>query len=260
MKKLFVIGFLSVIATGSIHAQNKSVSSVDFARPDLVRRFEIHIPQTKLDSVMKKVKTATLPRQMPPRDNASNWETGMDMKWLKGLQSYWVNSFDWRKQERLLNSYPQFIADVDGFKIQFYYIKGEGKNPLPLVLTLGWPGSTFEFFKVIDPLTQPSKYGGKSEDAFTLIIPALPGFGFSSMPLKPVNANTTAKLLNKIVTEVIGYKHYVAQGGNWGAGVTVRLGYLFPDNVKAIHLNFFPGITVPENQQTEAEKKNFADI
>ena len=262
MKKIIIIGFLSLIATGFINAQaqNKSISSTDFARPDLVRRFEIHVPQTKLDSAMKKVKTATLPRQMPPRDNASNWETGMDMNWLRGLQSYWINSFDWRKQERFLNSYPQFIANIDGFAIQFYYIKGEGNNPLPLVLTHGWPGSTFEFFKVIDPLTQPSKFGGKDEDAFTLIIPALPGFGFSSMPAKPVNANTAAKLWNKLVTEIIGYKHYVAQGGDWGAGVTVRLGYMFPDNVKAIHLNFFPGITVPENEQTEAEKKYFADI
>ena len=260
MKKLFLIAFLAVIAPASIQAQNKPVNNAEFARPDLVRRFEIHIPQARLDSVMKKVKATTLPRQMPARDSASDWETGMDMKWLKGLQSYWINSYDWRKQERLLNSYPQYIADVDGFKIQFYYIKGEGKNPLPLVITRGWPGSTYEFFKVIDPLTHPSKYGGKSEDAFTLIIPALPGFGFSALPSKPVNANTTAKLWHKLVTEIIGYKQFVAQGGDWGAGVTVRLGYFFPDDVKAIHLNFFPGITVPDSAQTETERKYFAAI
>jgi pimeloyl-ACP methyl ester carboxylesterase len=260
MKRKLLPGILFIITTGSIHAQNKSVSSADFARPDLVRRFEIHIPQTRLDSVMKRVRTATFPRQMPSRDGASDWETGMDIKWLKGLQSYWLNSYDWRKQEKLLNSYPQYIADVNGYEIQFYYIKGEGKNPLPLVLTHGWPGSTLEFFKVIDPLTQPSKYGGNRDDAFTLIIPALPGFGFSSMPAKPVNANTVAKLWNKLVTEIIGYKQYVAQGGDWGAGVTVRLGYFFPDNVKAIHLNFFPGITVPDSAQTEAERKYFASI
>src|ERR1700760_1039735 len=114
MRELFVIGFLCFI-TIPVHAQNKPVVSGQFARPDLVHRFEIHVPREKLDSVMKKVKAATLPRQMPPRDNASNWETGMDIKWLKGLQSYWINSFDWRKQEKLLNSYPQFMANVDGF-------------------------------------------------------------------------------------------------------------------------------------------------
>src|SRR5258708_19350053 len=113
---------------------------------------------------------------MQPRERASNWETGMDMKWLKGLQSYWVNSFDWRKQERLLNSYPQFIADVDGFEIQFYYIKGEGKNPLPLLLTHGCPGWTFQFFNVIDPLTQPSKYGGKERQVLTLLYIPPPPF------------------------------------------------------------------------------------
>src|SRR5258708_28670724 len=261
MKKTIIIGFLSVIAAGFLSAQNTSFENADFAKPELVRHFEIHISQSRLDSVMKKVKAATLPPQMPPRESASsNWETGMDMKWLEDLRLFWINSYDWRTQEKLFNSYSQFIANVDGLEIQFYYIKGEGKNPLPLVLTHGWPGSTFEFFNVIDPLTQPSKYGGKSEDAFTLIIPALPGFGFSSLPPKPVNANTTAKLWHKLVTEIIGYKQFVAQGGDWGAGVTVRLGYFFPDNVKAIHLNFFPGITVPDSEQTETERKYFAAI
>ena len=261
MKKTIIIGFLSVIAAGFLSAQNTSFENADFAKPELVRRFEIHITQSRLDSVMTKVKAATLPPQMPPRESASsNWETGMDMKWLEDLRLYWINSYDWRAQEKLLNSYPQFIAKVDGFEIQFYYIKGEGKNPLPLVLTHGWPGSTFEFFKVIDPLTQPSKYGGKSEDAFTLIIPALPGFGFSSLPSKPVSTTTTAKLWDKLVTEIIGYQQFVAQGGDWGAGVTVRLGYFFPNHVRAIHLNFFPGLIVPDSEQTEAEKKYFAAI
>ncbi|RZJ63536.1 MAG: alpha/beta hydrolase, partial [Flavobacterium sp.] len=141
--------------------------------------------------------------------------------------------------------------------IQFYYIRGEGNNPLPLVLTHGWPGSTFEFFEVIDPLTHPSKYGGKAEDAFTLIIPALPGFGFSSMPAKPVNGITTARLWNKLVTEVIGYKNYYAQGGDWGAGATILLGYNYPENVKGIHLNFFPGVPVPEKEQTAEDKAYF---
>ena len=261
MKKLITLCLLFLLANGFAYSQDKTISTADFARSDLVRPFKIHVAQSKLDSVMRKVKAATLPRQMPPRDGAaSNWETGMDIQWLKGLQSYWINTFNWRKQEELLNSFPQFMANVDGYQIQFYYVKGEGKNPLPLVLTHGWPGSTFEFFKVIDPLTHPSKYGGKSEDAFTVIIPALPGFGFSSMPPKPINVVSTAKLWNKLVTEILGYKQYVAQGGDWGAGVTVRLGYLFPDNVKAIHLNFFPGINVAENEQSEEEKKYFASI
>src|SRR5260221_13884635 len=186
MKKTIIIGFLSVIAAGFLSAQNTSFENADFAKPELVRHFEIHISQSRLDSVMKKVKAATLPPQMPPRESASsNWETGMDMKWLEDLRLYWINFYDWRIQEILLNSYPQFIATVDGFEIEFYYIKGEGKKPLPLVLTHGWPGSTFESFKVIDPLTQPSKYGGERRRSFTPILYAPPPFGFSSLPSKP---------------------------------------------------------------------------
>ncbi|MEJ0105490.1 MAG: epoxide hydrolase family protein [Bacteroidota bacterium] len=258
--KIFITLVILSLCFEIIAAQTKDPSA-GFARPDLVRKFKIHVSANELQAVNRKVKEALLPPQMPRHEGtASDWETGMDMVWLKGLQDYWIKSFDWRKQESLLNSYPQYIADIDGYAIQFYFIQGEGKNPLPLILTHGWPGSTFEFFNVIEPLTHPAKYGGKSEDAFTLIIPALPGFGFSSMPDKPVNINTTAKLWHKLVTEIIGYKKYVAQGGDWGAGVTLRLGYLFPESVKAIHLNFFPGMYVPDSLQTDNEKKYFADI
>jgi pimeloyl-ACP methyl ester carboxylesterase len=244
---------------GAAFAQQSTEAS--FARPDLVKKFEIHVSQQRLDSVMDKVKNATLPRRMPPMNQGEpDWQTGMDVNWLKELQQYWSTTFDWRKQEKLLNSYPQYIADVDGYKIQFYYIKGEGKNPLPMVMTHGWPGSTFEFFNVIDPLTHPSKHGGKTEDAFTLIIPALPGFGFSSMPSQPINAFTTARLWNKLVTEVIGHESYVAQGGDWGAGLTVHLAYLFPKNVKAIDVNFFPGVIVPDSIRTDSEKVYYASI
>ncbi len=240
-----------------LSAQNV-VSKADFAQPELVKPFEIKVSKARLDSVMERVKSARIPKQMPAAEDAeSNWETGMDMKWLAGLQDYWIKKYDWRKQEQLLNSYPLYKARVEDMDIQFYYIKGEGKNPLPLVITHGWPSSTFEFFDVIGPLTHPSKYGGKAEDAFTLIIPALPGFGFSSMPNKPVNGITTARLWNKLVTEVIGYKNYYAQGGDWGAGATILLGYNYPENVKGIHLNFFPGVPVPEKEQTAEEKAYF---
>src|SRR5260221_14403027 len=200
MRKTIIIGILTALTAGFLNAQHTSFNNTDFAKPELVRRFEIHITQSRLDSVMTKVKAATLPPQMPPRESASsNWETGMDMKWLEDLRLYWINSYDWRTQERLLNSYPQFIANVDGLEIQFYYIKGEGKNPLPLVLTHGWPGSTFEFFKVIGPLTQPSKYGGKKKEAFSLIITTLLRVGFFSFSSKTRKNTTKHKNLDKIL-------------------------------------------------------------
>lgn len=233
----------------------------DFAHPELIKAFKINIPQKRIDDIRERVLTSRIPRQMPPDSGfTSNWQTGMDVKWLEGLKQYWLNKYDWRKAEKRLNSYPQYIAHIDGYDIQFYYIKGEGKNPTPLILTHGWPGSFYEFFKVIDPLTTPSKYGGLESDAFTLIIPALPGFGFSSMPPVPVNGMTTAKLWNKLMTEIIGYDKYLAQGGDWGAGVTSHLAYLFPQHVKAISINMFIwGTPVPVNEQTDAEKKYFSE-
>jgi pimeloyl-ACP methyl ester carboxylesterase len=257
MKKLILITMILNSLAAVSSAQNE-VSKQGFAQPELVKPFQIKVSNTRLNSVMKRVKNARIPRQMPASDGVeSNWETGMDMEWLKGLQDYWVKNYDWRQQEEVLNSYPLFKAHIEDIDIQFYYIKGEGKNPLPLVITHGWPGSTFEFFDVIDPLTHPSKHGGKAEDAFTLIIPALPGFGFSSMPKKPVNGITTARLWNKLITEVIGFKNYYAQGGDWGAGATILLAYNYPENVKGIHLNFFPGVPVPEKEQTAEEKTYF---
>lgn len=257
MKKIILLTMLLNSSAALLSAQN-AANKENFAQPEFVKPFKIEVSQKRLDSMMERVRNARIPKQMPASDGAtSNWETGMDMNWLAGLQDYWVNKYDWRKQEKLLNSYPLYKAHVEDMDIQFYYIKGEGNSPLPLVLTHGWPGSTFEFFEVIDPLTHPSKYGGKAEDAFTLIIPALPGFGFSSMPPKPVNGITTARLWNKLVTEVIGYKNYYAQGGDWGAGATILLGYNYPQNVKGIHLNFFPGVPVPEKEQTAEEKAYF---
>lgn len=259
MKKIFIVLAFFIFLCSSIMAQDADLMS--FARPELVKKFHIDIPQSKIDSIMSKVKNASLPIPMP-RDNKEldAWESGMDVQWLAELQKYWLNSYNWRNQEKLLNSYPLYIADVDGYKVQFYFVRGEGKNPLPMVLTHGWPGSTFEFFNVIEPLTHPSKFGGDKEKSFSLIIPSLPGFGFSSMPAKPVNAITTARLWNGLITKIIGFKSYVAQGGDWGAGVTVYLAHQYPQNVKAINLNFFPGVSVPDSVRTDAEKQYFSDI
>jgi pimeloyl-ACP methyl ester carboxylesterase len=258
-KQLLLLLFAVSLITSPLFAQQTTTGEPAFAKPALIRPFHINIPQTRLDAIMGRVRDAKLPRQMPAADGAvSNWQTGMDIQWLEGLRQYWLKNYDWRKQEKILNSYPQYIANVDGQDVQFYYIRGEGKNPLPLVLTHGWPGSTYEFFDVIDPLTHPSKYGGKAEDAFTLIIPALPGMGFSGMPSKPQNGLATAKIWHKLITDIIGHQQFVAQGGDWGAEVTVQLAHLYPESVKAIDLNLLVWFDTPVAQQTEEEKKYYA--
>lgn len=227
-----------------------------FARPDLIEEFKIQVSERKQDEIMARVMNARLPKQMPPSDETkSNWETGADIAWLEELRHYWVTRYDWKEAEALLNSYPQYLAQVDEYKVHFYYIEGEGPNPLPLLLNHGSLGSMVEFLDCISLLTEPSKHGGNPEESFTLIIPSLPGFGFSSMPKKPIQAKTTAKIWNKLVTEIIGHEQYVTQGGDLGAVVTVQLAHQFPQNVRAIHMNFPIWFNIPETEQTDDEKK-----
>jgi len=210
-----------------------------FKRPDLVKPFRVEIQKEKIDSIFTKLKNARLPKQMPPASGNGNWQSGADYSVVESLRKYWLEDYSWNKAQESLNRFPQFKANVDGQTIHFYYVKGEGKNPTPLLLSHGWPGSVVEFLDVIEPLTNPTKFGGKPEDAFTVIIPSLPGYGFSSLPEKPINAITTAALYNKLMTEIIGYDKYLAQGGDLGAFVVTRLAYDFPQHVKAINLNMF---------------------
>jgi microsomal epoxide hydrolase len=255
MKKL-ILQFAAVIMI-AVHPEEVSAQArAQFARPELVKEFQVKVPQAKLAEIKRRLSAAQLPAQMPPPKGESNWQTGADMRWLDQLRQYWVSGYDWQKAESWLNSFPQYMADVDGYQVQFYYVKGETDDALPLVLTHGWPGSVVEFLNMIGPLTQPSKYGGQKQDAFTVIIPSLPGFGFSSMPKQPINGMTTARLWNKLVTQIIGHPKYVAQGGDMGAVITTHLGYLFPENVQAIHLNMFIwGTPIPEQSQTPEIKE-----
>src|SRR5262245_22923326 len=134
-----------------------------FARPEVVRSFRVEIDQKRIDAILQRVRAAKLPQQMPATSaDAARWETGADVQWLEDLRQYWTTKFDWRAAEARLNRYPQYKARVDGVDIHFYYVKGEGTNPLPLLLTHGWPGSVVEFLDVIGLLTQPSKYGGRA--------------------------------------------------------------------------------------------------
>jgi pimeloyl-ACP methyl ester carboxylesterase len=225
-----------------------------FAKAELVRPFRVEIEQKRIDAILERVRTAKLPKQMPPTSTGkSAWETGADVQWLEGLRQYWTTQFNWRAAEDRLNRYPQYKAHVDDVDIHFYYVRGEGSNPLPLLLTHGWPSSVVEFLPVIGPLTQPSKYGGRAEDAFTVIIPSLPGYAFSSLPNDMGIWNATARLWHKLITEVIGHEQYVAQGGDVGSEITVLLAYHYPRNVKAIHLNLLPWGNIPAGDQTPEE-------
>jgi microsomal epoxide hydrolase len=213
-----------------------------------VRPFTVDIAQAKIEAIMARVASARLPREMP-RDALDN---GMDARWLASLREYWLDGFDWRKQEAALNWFPQFLTSIEGKDVHFYHVVGEGLNPHPLILTHGWPGSVREFLDVIDPLTHPSRHGGSAADAFTVVVPSLPGFAFSEVRDTPIQAKTTARLWHTLMTEVLGYRRYAAQGGDIGFSVTLYQAVDFPKSVSGIHINLATVPTPTKAQTTPA--------
>jgi len=174
----------------------------------------------------------------PPAPAVDNgWAYGCDGAFLKDICAHWTDGYDWRAAVADLNRYAQFTARIEDFDIHFIHVVGEAGGKRPLLLTHGWPGSHYEFWDSIEKLAFPSRFGGKAEDAFDLVIPSLPGFGFSSKPQRPIGQRATARLFNSLMTKTLGYGAYLAQGGDWGGLVTSWLGFDHGSNVKAIHLN-----------------------
>jgi microsomal epoxide hydrolase len=156
---------------------------------------------------------------------------------MRQLAAYWRDGYDWRRAEAELNSFAQYRVAIDGFDIHFVYEPGSGDHPLPLLITHGWPGSVYEFYGIIEQLAHPERFGGKVEDAFTVVAPSLPGYGFSTAPAQPVNPRQVAPLWHKLMRDIVGADRFVAQAGDWGSVVTSWLAVDFPEAVAAIHLN-----------------------
>ncbi|HET8711012.1 MAG TPA: alpha/beta fold hydrolase [Spongiibacteraceae bacterium] len=216
-----------------------------------VRPFRIDIPQIKLDWIAQRLRDAPWP-DVP---EGEPWYFGTDDKALRELVAYWLRDYDWREHEAAFNALPQFVALVDDYDIHFIHVRGAGENPRPLLLSHGWPGSFAEFMKVIEPLTNPEKFGGNRDDAFSVVIPSLPGYGFSSKPKTAIGPRTIAKLFDKLMTDVLGYDNYVAQGGDWGSAISSWLGYE-GKGCAAVHLNFVmiwrAGSARPETSEEKA--------
>jgi pimeloyl-ACP methyl ester carboxylesterase len=173
-----------------------------------------------------------------PALSGQDWTHGTPPGYLAELLEYWRTEFDWGAAEERLNALPQFLAEVDGNTVHFVHAKGVGPRPFPLLFSHGWPGSFWEVHKIIGPLTDPAAYGGNPADAFDLVAPSLPGYGFSPHPGMPgMTPTAMATLFNRLMTEVLGYSRYGAQGGDWGAQITSRLGRDHGDTVAGIHLN-----------------------
>jgi pimeloyl-ACP methyl ester carboxylesterase len=223
-----------------------------------INPFKIDIPQAQLDDLKARLANTRWPNAEPVDD----WSQGAPLTSVQALCEYWQHSYDWRRCERELNSYPQFTTEIDGLDIHFLHIRSPHNDAMPMIMTHGWPGSILEFMRVIEPLTNPTAHGGHASDAFHLVIPSLPGYGFSGKPTcTGWGLERIAKAWITLMAK-LGYTKYVAQGGDWGSGVTSAIGYINPPECQAIHVNMALAQPSAEDMETltERDQKALADI
>ena len=199
----------------------------------MIEPFRINISNKILENIYDKVKKYPW-NQMPDMDG---WEHGTNFSYIQEISKYWTKEFSWKKHEENINKFSNFKSKVEGIDIHFIRKKGSGPNPMPLLIMHGWPGSVLEFLHIIEKLSNPEKFGGKKEDSFDVIVPSLPGFGFSDKPNKPMGPKKIANIFNKLMTENLGYKKYLAQGGDWGATICNWLGHDHANACKGLHIN-----------------------
>jgi epoxide hydrolase len=227
-----------------------------------VSPFRIAVP----DAVVNDLKSRLRNTRWPEAELVDDWSQGAPLQWIKDVCGYWAEQYDWRKREAALNRFAQFTTDIDGLGIHFIHARSPNPQAMPLIITHGWPGSVVEFHKVIEPLVDPVAHGGKAADAFHVVCPSLPGFGFSAKPTATgwgVDriAKTWAVLMNRL-----GYARYGAQGGDWGSAVTTALGAQDPDHCAGIHITLamatrpnVEGQPTPEESRALQGIKYYAD-
>jgi pimeloyl-ACP methyl ester carboxylesterase len=216
-----------------------------------VRPFHVDVPQQKLDELRRRIDAARLPSKELVDDRSQ----GVQLRTIQELARYWKTDYDWRKAEAKLNALTQFTTEIDGVDIHFIHVKSQHEDALPLIMTHGWPGSVIELLEAVGPLTDPTAHGGSAEDAFHLVLPSLPGYGFSGEPAEVGwNVGRTAKAWAELMHR-LGYTRYVAQGGDVGASVTDQMGRQAPEGLLGIHMNLLvttlSGAPVPENTEEE---------
>jgi microsomal epoxide hydrolase len=214
-----------------------------------VQPFRIAAPDATLERIRAKVTGYTW-HEMP---DDGGWAYGTNLDYMRELCAYWLEEFDWRAQEAALNRFSQFTAPVADIDIHFIHEKGSGPTPLPLLISHGWPGSVVEFLEIIEPLAHPERFGGSEADAFDVVAPSLPGYGFSGKPKRPIGPRKMAGLFAELMTGVLGYDGYVAQGGDWGGAISSWLGYEHAPACRGIHINIMTMRHVDGPQGAEEE-------
>jgi pimeloyl-ACP methyl ester carboxylesterase len=233
MKKTTNILAGTVVAGALAMQGTPSKAQPGSSNTEAIRPFQVHIPQADLDDLRRRI----LATRWPDPELVKDESQGIQLATMKALAKYWATDYDWRKVEAKLNALPQFITTIDGVDIHFIHVRSKEKNALPMIITHGWPGSIIEQLKIIGPLTNPTAYGGKAEDAFDVVIPSLPGHGFSAKPTElGWNPLRVAKAWMELMKR-LGYKKYVAQGGDWGNAVSETMAVLAPPELLGIHTN-----------------------
>ena len=226
---------------------------------NLIRDFHLAIPQAQLDDLAQRLANT----RWPEAETVADWGQGSPLAAVRSLCDYWLNHYDWRRCEARLNGCGQHRTEIDGLDFHFLHIRSPHADALPMIMTHGWPGSVVEFLDVIEPLTNPTAHGGAAEDAFHLVIPSLPGYGFSAKPRHSGwNLERIAHAWIELMAR-LGYDRYVAQGGDWGSGVTAAIGAIMPPACRAVHLNMAliqPSAEDLAVELTPAEQKALADM
>src|SRR6476659_8016962 len=224
---------------------------------DAIRPFRVHFPDEALADLKRRIAATRWPSNELVKDRSQ----GVQLATLRELARYWSTEYDWRKAEARLNSYPQFVTKIDGVDIHFIHVKSRHANAMPLIMTHGWPGSVIELLETIGPLTDPTRYGGTADDAFHVVLPSLPGYGFSGEPTELGWDSGRIARAWGVLMERLGYTRYVAQGGDVGASVTDAMGRQAPKGLIGIHLNLLAGalgfadkLPAKSEQEREAHK------
>ena len=225
---------------------------------DRIEPFRIAATDEQLADLRQRLRTT----RFPERECVDDWSQGIPLAYVQDLCAYWAEKYDWRAREARLNRFPQFKTEVDGVDIHFIHARSPHPNAMPLVISHGWPGSIVEFHKVIEPLTNPTAHGGDARDAFHVVAPSLPGYGFSGKPARNGwNVQRIGRAWSQLMPR-LGYKRYAAQGGDWGAMVTTCIGIQDPENCLGIHLNMpiAPPDPATLGDLTEREKSALAGM
>lgn len=219
-----------------------------------IQPFQVNIPQATLDDLRQRLTHTRWPDEV----EGAEWDYGTNLAYMKELVDYWQHKFDWRSQEAKLNNLAQFRATIDGQGIHFIHERGKGPNPLPLILTHGWPDSFYRMHKIIPMLTDPARYGGDPADSFDVIVPSIPGYGFSERPReRGMTSARIAELWERLMTEALSYQHFAAVGGDTGSPITQFLAFAYPTSLVGIHLTDigYYNLVSHHTDLSEAEKQ-----